>query len=246
MATNIADDNTPYKRLVEQSSTPANPPGGDQIIFIRSSDHKVVRVNASGTVVLVEGGSLAVREVDNSPSGTATEIIFPNGSLTDNGGGSFSFNPTGTSSATFVGARYNSTAAQTITTGAALAIIDFGTSEYDTNSAVTTGASWKFTAPSTGYYHIDTVVQFASATGWNYNERGFLQLFKNNSALVTLDRNDWNNSGATASAMLLNGSVTIKLTAGDYIDIRVAQDSGGNIALSNSAANVWVNIDKVG
>jgi len=57
MATNIADDNTPYKLIVEQSSTPATPGAGKQIIFISSSDHQLKVVNSAGAVSAVGGTS---------------------------------------------------------------------------------------------------------------------------------------------------------------------------------------------
>jgi len=54
--TTIADDNTPNKLLVEQGSTPATPAAGKQRIFIRTSDHKLCRVDSSGAVTVIEGG----------------------------------------------------------------------------------------------------------------------------------------------------------------------------------------------
>lgn len=54
-----------------------------------------VQVGGSGS------GGVTVKEEDGSPSVTATEIKFPNGSLTDNGGGSVSVAFTGGSSAPF-------------------------------------------------------------------------------------------------------------------------------------------------
>lgn len=51
-----AEDNPfPYITLVE-GSTPASPASGRQREFIDSADHKVKRVDSTGTVVTVEGG----------------------------------------------------------------------------------------------------------------------------------------------------------------------------------------------
>ena len=144
----------------------------------------------------------------------------------------------------FVGARYTSNAAQTITNGAAVAIIDFEDQVYDTGTLVTTGAAWKFTAPATGYYHIDCLISFATTTGWADGERGFLQLFKDGVAFANLDRKD--NYATASNYMFLKGSITIALTATNYIDIRIAQNSGGNLALSNDPLSVWVNIERIG
>lgn len=56
--TTLADDNTPYKLLVEQGSTPSSPGAGKQKVFIDSSDHKLKRVNSSGTVTSMEGSAV--------------------------------------------------------------------------------------------------------------------------------------------------------------------------------------------
>ena len=146
---------------------------------------------------------------------------------------------------TFSGARYNSNSAQNIVNNASVAIINFEDQVYDTDSAVTVGASWKYTAPATGYYHIDVMALFAQATTLGGAERILLQLFKNNSLLLTLDRQDGFTNTVTLQA-IGKGSVTINLSAGDYIDIRIAQNSGGDLALSNDAGQVWINIEKVG
>jgi hypothetical protein len=58
--TTLADDNTPYKLLVEQSSAPSTPAAGKQVVYLRTSDHKLVRKDSSGTITLMEGGSSSV------------------------------------------------------------------------------------------------------------------------------------------------------------------------------------------
>jgi len=55
--TTVADDNTTYKVLVEQGSTPASPAAGKQKIFIDSADHLLKRVNSAGTVTIIEAAS---------------------------------------------------------------------------------------------------------------------------------------------------------------------------------------------
>jgi hypothetical protein len=138
----------------------------------------------------------------------------------------------------FVGARYSSNAEQNIVNNTTAAIIDFEDEIYDSGPLVTTGASWKFTAPYTGYYHIDCLIAFFSNAGWAVSERVLLQLFKNNNYLLTLDRQDGKSGTIQAT---VRGNVTVELNAIDYIDVRVAQNSGGDIALENP----WINIEQV-
>lgn len=49
-----ASDNPYPSVLVVEGTTPASPPAGDQRVFIDSADHKLKRVNSSGTVTTIE------------------------------------------------------------------------------------------------------------------------------------------------------------------------------------------------
>jgi len=87
--------------------------------------------------------------------------------------------------------------------------INFDTKLYDTHAAVTTGAgAWKFTAPVSGYYQINALVDYGSGTSGN------IELYKNGSAYAYL--------GYYASGTYFGGSntLTLQLNAGDYIDVR--------------------------
>src|SRR5689334_7044714 len=59
-----SDNQFPKVILTEQGSTPANPSAGDQKIFIDSSDHKLKRVNSSGTVTALEPTASAKLDAD--------------------------------------------------------------------------------------------------------------------------------------------------------------------------------------
>jgi hypothetical protein len=126
---------------------------------------------------------------------------------------------------------YTSSSGQSIPNNA-FTIIDYSTKEIDTHSAVTTGSSWKFTAPVAGYYHVDAEILFAATTTWADGEVGDLRLFRNGdgSTAKLLDRKD--NYGSSANIyMHLGGSTVIYLNSGDYIDVRVTQTSGGALTL---------------
>jgi len=92
--------------------------------------------------------------------------------------------------------------------------INFGTKLYDTHNAVTTGASWKFTAPMPGKYRVSAMVVGSSGIG--------VSLFKNGSVFTLL-----------FSRMVYgSGSYEIDLLAGDYIDLRPASSAtinGGSV-----------------
>jgi hypothetical protein len=87
--------------------------------------------------------------------------------------------------------------------------INFDTKLFDTHAAVTTGVgTWKFTAPVSGFYQIESVVQLGAAVSLS------LFLYKNGSQY------QYYNASATAG-FYLNGSSVIQLNAGDFIDLRV-------------------------
>lgn len=142
-----------------------------------------------------------------------------------------------------IAARYATSAGQSIANNSTT-IIDFGTKTFDTVGAVTTGASWKFTAPESGYYQVSSKVVFASSTTWADTEEVDLFLFKNNSQYSTIDRKD---SFGSASAVFacVTGTDIISLVAGDFIDIRILQTSGGTINLLNDSAHVFAMVNKI-
>lgn len=126
----------------------------------------------------------------------------------------------------FVGASYYLSANSTTS-----AQINFSAKLYDTHGAVTTGASWKFTAPQTGKY---LITGFLSTSG-NYR----VLLYKNNSAYIY-------SLGVTpASASVTTISYAIDLLSGDYIDIRPDSSSTWSGGTLSSAYASRIEITKV-
>ena len=105
------------------------------------------------------------------------------------------------------------------------AIINFNTLIYDTHSAVTTGASWKFTAPRTGNYEISGFLNGAVNT--------YVTLYKNNALYHGL-LGYMNVDGVTAL------SLALPLTAGDYIDVRASSASIVGAALTGGASHISI------
>jgi hypothetical protein len=134
-----------------------------------------------------------------------------------------------------VTARY--TTATNAAVGTSDTLIDFDTKQYDSHGAVTTGASWKFTAPIPGIYRVTVGMVLAAA-----RQALYIGLYKNgvvNQYVGTLISND------AASQQATHGSGSIRLLAGDYIDIRESVSVSSTTLTSNANLN-WVTIERVG
>ncbi len=122
-------------------------------------------------------------------------------------------------------------------------LIDFDTVIFDDGSDVTTGASWKYTAPSTGYYFVQAAITLESSASWEIGESLMIQVFKNGASIGTLAIAFVHAAGTFQ--MFATGSMVIALSATDYIDIRVTQDSDVTINVAADGAQSYVSIAKL-
>jgi len=140
-------------------------------------------------------------------------------------------------------ARYTTNAAQNIPDSTDT-IIDFEDVVYDTDSAVTTGAAWKFTCPTgkAGYYRISASVLTASIV-WVVTKAVSWYIYLNGAQYCELHR--WVAMEANDFRCFLGGSDIIYLSAGDFIDIRIHQASGAGLALINNGIYNYVSINRI-
>ena len=112
--------------------------------------------------------------------------------------------------------------------------LNFSSKEFDSHNAVTTGAAWRFSAPISGTYLVTGfVIQ-------NTLILAGLLVYKNGSAYKAFGYG--NGAGFTT-----NGSVEIKLNAGDYIDLRASASSSYSGAASlNSTGASHIDICRIG
>lgn len=145
-----------------------------------------------------------------------------------------------------VAARYTTDAGQSFS-HASLDIVDFEDLVYDSHDAVTTGASWKFTAPLTKWYHVLVKVSFESTTAWHENEASRIHLYKNGSEVSELNRVTGQDFSATAGQnKSILGVDDIYLLAGETIDFRLLQASGVTLSLATSGVSNFVAIHSLG
>lgn len=121
-----------------------------------------------------------------------------------------------------IAARYTVAAA---VSGSPTQPINYATKTFDTHNAVTTGSSWKFTAPAQGIYRL-SIVGLSTITG------GAFQLFKNGVVYSYLG------TTVTANTTTCSGSTLVQLNAGDYIDVRL--DSAGSTSAITTVDNVSI------
>lgn len=107
--------------------------------------------------------------------------------------------------------------------------VDYEDKVLDTHGAVTTGASWKFSAPVSGVYDITASVYFANAS-YVVNNTILLNLWKNGSLFKFIAV--WKAAASITDLIGSSGSGSLYLNAGDYIDIRVTNNRGST-ALHN-------------
>ncbi|HNC40287.1 MAG TPA: hypothetical protein PK522_00730 [Nitrosomonas sp.] len=126
-----------------------------------------------------------------------------------------------------VAASYYASANQTTA-----AQINFDTKEYDTHGAVTTGAgAWKFSAPYSGLYSINV-------TGYSTSNTN-VSIFKNGSNYKYLFYTVPSENGRT-------GSAQVRLSAGEYVDIRPSASVQINGGAQNAVVTSRIEILRVG
>lgn len=216
-------------------------------------------IKVNGTTVLPSTNGMGIVTSGQQYTNTASVVVFLKAGdsvtipISQNTGSTVNINsgqlnimriagPSQIASSELVAARYNSGAGATVTNNTTT-LIDFGSKDFDTHGAVTTGASWKFTAPISGKYRVSSYVLWSSASFTSGNHTS-LQLFKNGSGVQFFGK-IYIEATATVSPAVW-GTTIANLVAGDYIDVRIDQDSGGSRSLTSSATACWIEIERIG
>jgi len=248
-----------------------NQPSGESIDSTKLSDTDL-NSNAIGTVRVLELGTSSTLGVVRYSSDILVELramANGSGSVHDLGGVSstvpftfgsgdrvdidyrvpiqgFSSNFAFSEDGPNVAAKYQvsgATANPGLATGAT-EVIDYDNVVYDTHSAVTTGASWVFTAPVSGKYRV-AAAQVLSSGVPAVNDQFNLSIFVNGAERTKLTI--WFAPNTTATIPAVNGAVDVDLVVGDTLDIRGFQNIAGTPTFSTSATNLnHVSIHKIG
>lgn len=105
-------------------------------------------------------------------------------------------------------------------------IVNYDTQERDTHSAVSTGASWVFTAPRGGNYVI-TASLITEPISWSASDVIGIYLYVNGSVTKGLQRKSL---AVGTEEVQVSGTAVVTLSEGDTIDIRWFLSNGGSPA----------------
>jgi hypothetical protein len=152
-----------------------------------------------------------------------------------------------------IAASYKSSAGQTLTTSTP-SNINFETKIFDTHNAVVLGtldggtnkttSDWKFVAPASGIYDLKVFATLASNANWSTDERAELGVTVNGSQIAILDT--WEAQRTGTITMTLNGSMLVKLNAGQYLGVDFNQLTGADGDLLNNHDFVQIHINRIG
>lgn len=120
-----------------------------------------------------------------------------------------------------------------------VAVINYPTKVEDTHNAVTTGSSWKFTAPVSGVYLVTFVLGYSGSASVN----GAAILYKNGVAFEDNLTNLLNQTVLPGGAFSYYGgsaSTTIRLNIGDYIQLEAGTVS------SQTFTHGFITISRIG
>ena len=209
----------------------------------------VVQMNAAGattitvnTALFAAGDTVQIQNIGAGvctvTAGTATVSTAGSLALSQYEGGQLYFNSASaaiffdvvqaSSAPAFSGAQARNTTLQNITNNTETAVI-FDTEMFDSGSYWATGNNTRFTVPSTGKYSISVNMLF------NYNPAANVtaKIYKNGSFLYQNDRLSFS-SPSNCNGAYIGRTSLVDLTANDYVEIFVNQNSGGTQAIQGN------------
>ena len=144
-----------------------------------------------------------------------------------------------------VEARYEVSETKALTSGATT-ILDYDTSVSDTDSAVTTGAGWKFTCPAGkgGVYMVIASCLLQSSAAWGVGEYINLQLFVDGAGKGYLSLKYMEAAGTYN--VFLSGMSYVVLAEAEELNVRATHNSGSEETVDSDADASWIQIIRLG
>ena len=139
-----------------------------------------------------------------------------------------------------VAAKCTASATNTIT--ASDVRINFSVVSFDTHGVVTTGASWVFTAPVSGIYSINGMLQASGAT---YSSGQRVTIYAWVAGVQQELAGIWRAQTAYSTSIESTFAGTFRMNAGEGLYITAASNHGSG-TLTTSGAGNWITITRQG
>ena len=104
--------------------------------------------------------------------------------------------------------------------------VQFDTESFDIGGDYDNATNYRFTAPVTGYYLVNTLITWGNISG----EDHYTKIYKNGTGIITNAIH-----GVTGNAYSQVISDIVPLTAAQYVEIYVYQNSGGDETISSES-----------
>jgi len=108
--------------------------------------------------------------------------------------------------------------------------VQFNTESFDVGSNYDNATNYRFTAPVTGYYLVNTLITWGNISG----EDHYTKIYKNGTGIITSAIH-----GITGNAYIQTITDIVPLTAAQYVEVFVYQNSGGN---ENITAESYISV----
>ncbi|WP_321951880.1 hypothetical protein [Paraburkholderia bannensis] len=135
---------------------------------------------------------------------------------------------------------YQTSNAQSFSTGTQATVTTW-TKVFDRLGANFNASTGVFTAPATGYYHVDAALAFAGNTGAIFTTSAVVVVANGATACNSVFYRQTTSNVAQQSI----ASCTVSLTAGQTLTIQGVQNTGASLALNGTSAQNWVSIFRV-
>ena len=184
----------------------------------------------SGIWSMTAGQTIKIKvRVDNSSGDSAIDTNFPSSISIKRLSG-----PAVVATSETVSAKYKWGSTQSLSGSNAYTALAPDTKVWDTHNAVTTGASWKFTAPISGTYSVKVMYYFGAGETWASVDNTMNIGYQINGGTKPLILVQCPPKASSATWWSQFASVDVRLLAGDYLML-YTQNTDGSTAHTVSA-----------
>jgi len=231
-----ASDNAFPSILITEGTEPSAPAAGKQRLYIDSTTHLLKATNSSGTDRTIEGVPAGAVTSSGLTMATARLLGRTTAStgaieeITVGSGLSLSAGSlTATGAAAFSGCKVTRSAVQTLSDNT-LTAIQWDQESYDTDAYHDNASNnTRLIAPATGYYLVEATLKWAVSTAGTQRYADIYQ----DGTTVRASTNAY--FAASGVAPAINHVAVVQLNSTQYVELRMYQDTGGNLDTGNSS-----------